>query len=84
MTEKTPDGAVTDLEGALIQLGSAREALGGFLEDHMQDHCRVKTAYCILNTLQMAEDEAEAAWKILSEARPLAAGKADKAGEPKP
>ncbi len=78
MTEQTPDGAVTDLEGALTNLGTAREALGGFLEDSMQDHCRLETAYCILLTLDQAHHRAQAAWKILWEARPLEAGKRDK------
>ncbi len=78
MTEQTPDGAVTDLEGALTNLDTARVALAGFLEDHMQDHCRVQAAYCILKTLDQADDQARAAWHVLREARPLVAGKRDK------
>ncbi len=77
MTEKTPDGAVTDLEGALTNLDTARVALADFLEDHMQDHCRVQTAYCILLTLDRADDQARAAWNILKKVRPLVAGNRD-------
>ncbi len=77
MTEQTPDGAVTDLEGALTNLDTARVALAGFLEDNMQDHCRVQTAYCILNTLDQADDQARAAWHVLKGARPLVAGNRD-------
>ncbi len=78
MTEQTPDSAVTDLECALTDLDAARCALSGFLEDHMQDHCRVETAYCILNTLDQAHHRAREAWLVLFEARPLHAGNRDK------
>ncbi len=74
MTEQTPDRAVMDLESVLTDLDSARQALSGFLEDHMQDHLRLETAYCILNTLDQAEHRGREAWKILWEARPLHAG----------
>jgi hypothetical protein len=77
MTEQTPDGAVADLESALTNLDTAREALGGFLEDHMQDHARIEMAYCILNTLCQANTQARAAWHVLWEARPLVAGDRD-------
>ncbi len=77
MTEQTPDDAITDLEDALTNLDTAREALGGFLEDHMQDHCRVQAVYCILNTLDQADEQARAAWHVLREARPLVAGNRD-------
>ena len=66
------------LEGALTDLDTARVALAGFLEDHMQDHCRVQAAYCILKTLDQADDQARAAWHVLREARPLVAGNRDK------
>ncbi len=79
MTENTPDGAVTDLEGALNNLSTARHALSGFLEDHLQNHCRMETAYCILHTLDQAEHQARAAWEVLWKARPLVSGKGDKA-----
>ena len=78
MSEQTPDSAVTDLECALTDLDAARCALSGFLEDHMQDHCRVQTAYCILNTLDQAEHRGRAAWTVLWEARPLHTGNRDK------
>ena len=78
MTENTPDSAVTDLKIALTDLDTARHALSGFLEDHMQDHCRVQTAYCILKTLDQVDHRARAAWTILWKARPLEAGKRDK------
>ncbi len=77
MSEQTPDGAVTDLESALTNLDTARVALAGFLEDHMQDHCRVQTVYCILNTLDQADTQARAAWQVLWKARPLVAGNLD-------
>ena len=78
MSEQTPDNAVADLEDALTNLDTAREALGGFLEDHMQDHARMEMAYCILNTLGQANAKARAAWHVLWEARPLVAGNRDK------
>jgi hypothetical protein len=77
MTEQTPDDAVIDLETALTHLDTAREALGGFIEDHLQDHARMETAYCILNTLCQANAQARAAWQILWEARPVVAGNRD-------
>lgn len=79
MTEQTPDGAVTDLEGALADLDLARQALSEFLDDHMQEHPQMATAYCILKTLDQAEHEGRAAWKVLWEARPLHAGERDNA-----
>ena len=75
--EQDPDNAVTDLESALTDLNSARQALGGFLEDHLQHHPRMETGYCILNTLDRAETRGRAAWKVLWEARPLKAGRAE-------
>ncbi len=77
LIEQSPDRAVTDLESALTDLNSARQALGGFLEDHMQDHPRMETGYCILHTLDRAETRGRAAWQVLWEARPLKAGRAE-------
>ncbi len=79
MTEQSLDRAVTDLEGALADLDLARKALSELLDDHMQSHPQMATAYCILKTLDQAEEQGRAAWTVLWEARPLNAGERDNA-----
>ena len=79
MTDHTPDSAVVDLEGALTNLNTARQALSLFLEaESMQNHGQLEIGYCILITLDQAHRHGLAAWKILWEALPLKAGEQDK------
>lgn len=67
MKPETIVGAIMDLEPTLGDFNTARKSLAYFLEDHALSTDRYEMLYCILNTLDKAESQGQAVFKVLWE-----------------